>query len=678
MKRLKLKNSFIFILALALSTPAAHAIQCVKLLKQHRAFDSVIAEISLQPGKHDSVSTKSRKVFRNTVLAEDKASHLLMEELSPFFDKLDTTTARLEERFVAKKEDARRILETSEVSWKMRDEKEPDQDFTTVTAYAGKFVLKTKSGNAVGKIRLRKYFKHKTGARASHKVTPVFDGVTALELKFGGLAGAKDGQLITVNDSSFKPRVFVSDTTIKRLQKLKPRDFHNKDIMDDLINATFELKPGYPPTIEKKREIESFFQALFYLGKQNPDLFEFETIVAYNRDSFVGKAEETDNEYQYTVDRNIRLYSPDANVNIGSLQKYLDNEPLHEVDHDYNFVEIKSPVSDRDDQPMAYQRFINLLTSLHQKAFNRGDGKFALAQTVRNRYHQNSLSSKLKTEGLFFFLVKGTANLPTPPNRKRIVEQGDLKLAIPVVRDGVAHRLILEYRPNISEGERSQVLDKVSMVDHLGRKVSLESQVASRIINAAISSKEPVDISVDDEIVKIPGIIEPDTVAQYQEFFSTFYTDFSKEEGNPREIESLHPVETMAQLQTYIKRMVRSNRISYLWSRTHRFITNSVLTIGTIGAFTYFFSASQPDAIITEPENTFISVASSEKAEAPSIYFQIVKTDDGQVNVIPLKEKPESDAVLALNPENPIYNVIVDSMEMPQGYSDQHEGILPH
>lgn len=636
-----MKQLLLLILLMNVSTSTyAGALSCTDLLKNNNYSDSAPrASIVTTNNLDKTFGLQTRILGRPVSLGRSVAKTLLTKFLNPFLKKNDPTTARLEERFVVGEAVASRLLDRSDLNWKRRDEVAEGNAFSTVTAYAGKFILNTgASTQAVAKVRFRKYYSHKADLSGSENMTSVFKGWTALELKVSGILGLD--QVATYRESSFKPRVFVQDKVIKKLQKMKTGNFTNLEFKEAVIaDILADVSPD--ESMNRGVEVRGLIDALFKLGETNPQIFRLESVVSYQRDSYKSESH-AEGEYQYTQDRNIRVYEPRSNIGISSMENYFDRNAIYEVPKDFVFVELKSPTSVRSEDSKTYSELIGELDGLHQLNFNQGEGKFSLAGNIRDAYGQNDMSTKLAVEGLLFFLIKGTSNLPTPPNSKKIVELGEIDVAIPFQKNGETHRLILSYRANSLDGIRSGVLDSISMVDHFGRNINIDGSFSKELVNSALAGPDPISITLNNETVLIPAVISPEVALEYKDFFSRFYTNYSKREGNPREIESLTSITSSRGLTRYSRKMKVVNALNYVWSRVHRIGTQVLLTGAVILAYNHYSSAAienntlnmnQIDsAVFIENQQTYAdgSVITVNTPDGP-VDFVISQDTDGNI-----------------------------------------------
>ena len=489
---------------------------------------------------------------------------------------------------------------------------ESNQVQSTVTAYGGRFMLRDKDGgSAIAKVRFRKHYTHKRGQNKADQMTPVDEDWTVLELKVSGSINNVYG--LEFVDSTFKPNILVKNSVAQKLQKMKRSNFTDPEFRESIIQEIIDF-PNPDGEAPNELRVRALINTLFKMGEVNHKIFRLENVVSYQRSTFEFNGE--NGTLIYNLDQDVKIYEPRSNIALTSLHAYFDRNAEYVVPEGVSFVELVAHVQYRADNDPRYRGLVNYLSLKHLPVFIKGVGKYSFSSTIRNHYAQSSMSTKLLTEGLFFFLIKGTANLPTPPNRKKLVEQSELEIAIPVTKHGKTHRLILHYRPFISDGERSQVLDKISMVDYLGRDVSISNSFVKELVNAALAGPDPISVSLNDEVILIPGVIPPNVTIEYNDFFSRFYTNYSKREGNPREIESLQSIETLKQLKRYLRGVKTVNALSYGWSRMHRVAMQVAISGALLGGVTYLYLGEDASReIVTEATNNAVELIASNKTD---------------------------------------------------------------
>lgn len=561
------------------------------------------------------------------------------------------TASRIEERFIVKAESLGDIRKNS-LEWAIRDPKPEGAEFTTITAYAGKIILPLESGeNANVKIRLRKYFRHKDSETATPENTQeIFRGFTVLELKMSGVGRGENEVMVSQADNVYKIRAFVHDTLLERIINFKAGDFRDAQKMRSLIEEVTNT-PYSHQTFNAREEVTQLFESLFYLGNINENIFRIQTVISYNRDSYSATAADG-NSYQLTSDRNIRIF-PAKDIRISRMVDYLLEKPTHIVEQDKAFVELKSPISAVAESVFSYKQLFTSLMAFHIQGVDRSGGKFSLSQKTSEfrlekafeLYQQNTLSAQMSSEGTLYFLIKGTANLPTPPNRKKIVELGEIAIALPIDVNGQIYRAVVEYKPYILSGERYGIVDKFFIVDQTGKKIEMETKPVFEIPSDIKTDPAPAQILVNNERLIFPSVLSPALVNQYKDFFSHFYTNYSKREGNPREIENLATINNKGQLATYTWQMKLGNTMSYLWSRLHRVATQAIIIAGVSASVTYFTlkyqeSQTPPTSFpgIINPAGTGIEIQSANGNGR----FLVVKGPEGEWLAIPIESVPST------------------------------------
>lgn len=546
--------------------------------------------------KIEDQSAKVGTYTEDLFLTPPQTDQLLSILFKSSKDDQNLTAARVEERYIVNSENLNDIVSHSSLQWSLRDPKPEGMDFTTITAYAGKIVLPLNSyekGNI--KIRMRKYYRHK----ANEQFTPqnaeeIFKNFTVLELKISGISQSPEGELIPLMDGVYKIRAFIPDILLEKIIKFTASDFNNKEKIQSFVEQITQTPYGNG-LFNDPDEVRQLFEALTLFSGSYDQLFNIQTVISYNRDSYTTTVSDG-YSYQLTVDKNIHIFNP-KDIKISRLSDYVLESPAHSVPSTHSFIELKSSVKAITEAATSYTQLNVYLLNYHIQGLNRAGGKFSLSQKTNEfklekafeLYQQNTLSSQMSSEGMLYFLIKGTANLPAPPNRKKIVEQGEVNIAIPFEVENQTYRVLLEYKPYILNGERYGFIDKFNIIDQAGKKIELNSKISLEIPkDIKAPHLPPAQVLINNTRIAFPKILSPTTMTQYKEFFSQFYTNYSKLEGNPREIEDLLPISNDRQLQKYIYKMKFDNTMKYLWSRFHRVATQAAIIAGVSISVTYF------------------------------------------------------------------------------------------
>jgi hypothetical protein len=553
-------------LTLVLSSEAWAAQKCSAFLKSQVEIAPIARITFSADGKQDLSFAFSRE--KTNLDAEFTKKFLT--GLTAFFTEKSTTTSRLEERAVMKESDSKALLDESGVKWDPRDQKNPGEDFTTITTYSGKFIMDSATDVGVSaKMRARKYYSHNIGESDTSKMKSVFGEIGSLEIKISNVAGVDADGFTAFPNSVFKPRVFISDDTLKKLSKMNHEKLSKAEVREKLIEELFFTEFEGKQMNPDLAQIGQFVDAVTTLLNENPNLFEVQTVIAYNRDSYSADVDK-DTNYQYTLDRNIRIFEPDASLSADNIISYLDRTPLHKVEDGVAFAELKSPLTEKAENTPTYQRLSNALFSRHRATFSEGKGKHSLGSSVRSKIAQTSLSEQLFTEGLLFYLIKGVGNMPTPPNKNHLVQLRYWDIALPLTIGGKKHRIIFGYKPNSDDGLKEVNLKTIKIIDSFGDKVDLDNKAVDEIIATARLNPEPSTITIDNQAISFPSVIKDKMVDEFKDFFSEFYKGFDKGRAHPREIESLYSLENRAHLNKYTRRMKISNFLSWLKDRVYK------------------------------------------------------------------------------------------------------------
>lgn len=650
-----MKKLIFSLLAFSLSTAAsASDLVCLTSLltqlspQQAETYGLNLKSHSASLIKLEGGSARMRTVEEDLTLHPELSKKLLNGLFAGQSIADSLTASRIEERFIIKTEDIPKAR-SDYYKWELRDVKPEGIEYTTLTAYASKISLPVENNqNASAKIRFRKYYQHPAGVPINDEnAQEIFPGFTVVELKISGVALGEDGALHAQTDSVFKPRAFVPDALVERLIKFKKSDFDNEVKMQNLISEI--AAAAYAPNrFNDRAEVTRLIEAIFFFGKIRENILRLKTVISYNRDSFA-TTDRDGNQFQLTFDRNINIYGVKS-TRFSNFQKYFRERPEYTVPPGQSYAELKSSHHAVSKMIPSYHEIFNNLLGLHIEGTDRSSGKYSLSQRMQEfqlnkalkLYEQNSINEKLTAQGIFFFLIKGTANLPTPPDRKGIVEQGEISIALPFVESNQPYRMIIDYRPYILDGERYAIYEKLSIINQAGQKVDFSEGKDIELPND-IRKSAPIRVVIGDQRLEFPSVILPRDVSIYKDFFQDFYTTYSKAEGNPREIEELYPITTAKQLNAYSFKMKAGNIAGYAWSRFHRVITQ-VLMIGAVSAgvtwLTFNWQQSATPDFTAVPPTPAIVQHTATPSQAQSLdgrdKFLILKGENGELLAIPV------------------------------------------
>ncbi len=211
-------------------------------------------------------------------------------------------------------------------------------------------------------------------------------------------------------------------------------------------------------------------------------------------------------------------------------------------------------------------------------------------------------------QGLYFWMIKGASRLPHPPKKKNILENGFYDVAVPLdPQDRQSHQVIFHYRAlNHQNGARSAILKSCSVVDARGRQLgrySLKSLL--RELESTTTPPPFLQLKYNDHLIPFPTIISEEVYLKYHHFFVTFYYNPSQRGGHLRELEDLHDIETLSQLEWRRRKYHRQNMRRWIMERFARYavvhlalIASTPLWIEKMPGSGIFFRSPQP--VVTE------------------------------------------------------------------------------
>lgn len=565
----------------------------------------------------------------------------LINSLSSFANTNDPTSLRVEEKIVAKYNLFLNYLDRSQtpdfissdiganqILWQARDVAPEGKIFTTITEYGTPLVFRLSSNSAsfVVKPRYRKYFAS-SKADPNTNIEAVFNDLVAVELKITSAKGPNDHSFLGIDDTVFKPRIFVTNEIADALKLIDGSEAQYQELLD-IETAVLSMKDSSGSLVNNSAQVRSFFAALSILVEKDAHFMRPVFSVKYNRDSY--KASIDGHEYQLTADRNIKIFKASSNIKASQMQSYFHREPLFASADDEAFVELKSPVADRLNSKPAYMALMRQLSSMHLVSYQRGKGKYSIARYVDQGVRDVHIDRTLFDQGTKYWLIKGTGNLDSTPKKNDILMRGRFGLAFPFnASANEVMRLVLNYKQvNRLDGNQIAVLDGIQVVNRLGAKVKMDEDFDKLVedVQQGIAG-DIIAIEAGGSLVPIKPIISTEEFAEYKKFFLDFFEyDTHFFSRKPRSLSvSMSKNNNSGSLRLYSLKTRIDNSLHFLMDRLKRVTIGSLLTVAAIAAYDQYRAVD-----ISQPQ----PVVESRVQAAGDLYLKGLYSKQGQITLI--------------------------------------------
>lgn len=539
---------------------------------------------------------------------------ILIETLMPLLDVTSPTSMRVEEKAVIPSERVNEFLtrtqstefaekynEGQRLHWAPRDLPQAGHKFVTITEY-GKhltYSLPASASTFVVKPRYRKYYDFPEHSRDQiDSYTSALGSLVAFELKITSLSGPDSDLFLAVPNTVFKPRIFLSDALADRLKQINADSDTYRDDLTQIENEVLALKTPDNQPLNRLDHVESVFKALQHLLSKDPHFLQPTFVVKYERSSYRMNLDKR--EYQFTSDQNVGIYLPIRGLKSDDMQLYLNQQAVFKSNDNESFVELKSPVSEKRWGSPLYRSMISWLEQHHVVAYRKGSGKYAIAKFVDQGVLGKNIDRTLLDQGVFFWLIKGTANLDSPPKKNDLLARGEVEVTFPfAVKDGRTFRIMFRYRgSNRYNGFRHSYLDRIRILDDRGSEIKVQpgfDDLIGRSYN--LESDEIAGLNVDGKIIPFKLRILNSELQEYRRFFSNFYAYSETLRGNGRNLDVLDGVTDRKGLQRYARRLKAENVVHFIVERTKRVALGAAITLAALGGYDYLRSPPTATAV---------------------------------------------------------------------------------
>lgn len=588
-----------FILSLFIAS-SSQALQCRSLLNSNKG--EFAGRITLDgSGGKSAFYNPNHKIIEVPLSDGEKLVRKLNKNFSP---DLQQKVVSEDKTTVPKKRNTSLLREMSErlgSKWRVQHPLSGGQSHFILTRYGKTFyILQGGPVRVKGKIRLRQHFRKDRTASPEH-ATPLYPGLISLEIKLDNAALDQKGNLAISENSVFRPKIFIRDKHIAEIKRLLKNKKPLNDIITDIQSLEIDGKP-----VNSGEEVKALISTLRQLSKQDSNLLDIQEVISFERTSFQGRSRHSNSVYDLSIDTNVMLYSVSKKTDsCCDLKKFLTQKPTSELPPKDSYITLRTS-QEKDHPPLAELEDLKTILRSHQR---EGEshiqrGKLSTFMHYLNGFYHDS-NDFLKEKGTLFWLIKGSSFLPQPPRRKSLTENGLIEVAIPFETSNGVHRLLISYEPFIDhERVRTSYISKIKIINTLGDEVSFKSTALLRRLKRRSQTRPFQYLVVEGSPILIKSKLDSKELEDYRKFFSEFYKDFSKNEMNPREIESLKFINSIRSLQRYYLKLRVLNLINYIKSRLHRVTFQLIYT-----AIIYFgleqFTSNQP---VVLPDAKYIEV----------------------------------------------------------------------
>ncbi|MEK6555152.1 MAG: hypothetical protein AABZ31_07930, partial [Bdellovibrionota bacterium] len=576
------------------------------------------------------------------------AGEQLIEVLKSHADENSPTALRVEEKAIINPSDIQRFLKETQTSsalaayngnqalkWEQRDQPAVGQQFVTITEYGGQIIYHLNGSlvSFVAKARYRKYYEFPVGQQqhlTAYK--PVLGDLTALEIKMTSIAGPSTNEFLAEPETVFKPRIMITNEIADALKTVRGDDLNMLEKLSAIKDQVLALnKPNARP-LNRIDQVESLFNALVLLLKADPSFLEPSLTISYERESY--RLNSSKGEFQYTVDRNVKMYAAAPSLPTARMKEYLFQTKTFQSRPTEAFAEMKTPIKLKQTHDPLYVGLYDSLNLNHLPNYPRGSGKKSVAKYLEQAIGDQNIDRTILDQGVEFWMIKSVSSLDTYPKKNDLVSKQKMIMAVPfIAKTGEEFKLLLTYQPvKKTNSSHIAVLSKVELIDPNGAKLKVEPGFDD-FVKAVTIRKDIalVGLDIDNTVVPFPVRLSEEEVDAYDQFLGTFFRNDTNIVGQVRDLNRFSQIKTAASLKLQMTKLKMDNALKWIVDRSGKFAMGGLLTIGILTARDYF--------MFNPVQNPSVPSTVIEKVEAanavPVIQVNGFKDKEGQV--VPLK-----------------------------------------
>lgn len=543
------------------------------------------------------------------------SGHDLLRAFKSHVNENSPTALRVEEKAIVLTQEVANFLKSTASSkalqsfnggeairWSQRDTPRAGFRFLTLTEYGGQvlYTLPQSQISFVAKARYRKYYEFPIGdAGDLSAYKPVLSDLTALEVKMTSLTGPGGKEFLAEPETVFKPRIMVTNEIADRLKALRG---NSADFEKDLIAIRDDLIQLKIAGNEEKQVID-LFAGLALLLKADPEFLKPSLAIAYERESY--RLESKKGEFQFTADTNVRMYEALPTLATSDMKDYLAGAVTFQSAKGESFVEMKSPVGEKQRKDALYTTLFDAMNLNHLAHYRKGSGKKSVAKFLEQAITDETMDRTLFDQGIKLWIVKGLASLNSLPKKNDLVTMRDFYLALPFTdNSGNEFKLGLSYRP-IKSGRdgHSAVLNEIRLIDKNGNKVKMNPSF-DQFVEEMVMKKDArvVGLAIDRQVLPFPVRLDVEQVRFYSSFLMSYFAYDTGLAGNVRSLDGFGQIQTKTGLAAAVARLKGENAIKWIVDRTQKVAMAALLTVGALTVRDYYVASPVQESPVVNVE----------------------------------------------------------------------------
>jgi hypothetical protein len=572
-------------------------------------LDRISGRVSLHQGPRGYSATFKSTSGESSEI-DGGAGEQLIEALKSHIDENSPTALRVEEKAIIETSDVQRFLkETQEsvalaahnknqsVVWSQRDKPRDGHQFVTLTEYGGQIIyhLDNSAVSFVAKARYRKYYEFPVSASQDlNQYQPVLNDLTAFEIKMTSLMGPKTDGFLAEPETVFKPRIMITNEIADGLKLVRGNDLNMIEKLNELKEKVLALNKSGATPLNRVDQVEDLFSGLVILLKTDSNFLQPSLAISYERESY--RFISTKGEFQFTVDKNVKMFRGNSNTPTAQMKQYLMQPMTFQSRPNEAFAEIKTPIKEKQSQDPLYVGLYDAMNLNHLPGYRKGSGKKSVAKFLEQAIGDQNVDKTLFELGTKFWISKSVSSLDTYPKKNNLITKQEIEMAVPfTAKNGEEFKLVISYQPVKKQNSAHiAVLSELRIYDPNGMKVSLQPNF-DNFVREVVMKKDlkVIGLDIDDMVIPFPIRLTADEVKHYEDFLSTFFKEDSTLTGSVRSLDKFSEVNSQSGLKYEMAKLKAANFVKWVIDRTGKVAFSALLTTGLI---TYFAFGNNPAA----------------------------------------------------------------------------------
>lgn len=204
-------------------------------------------------------------------------------------------------------------------------------------------------------------------------------------------------------------------------------------------------------------------------------------------------------------------------------------------------------------------------------------------------------------QNTLLWMVRGTANLDSLPHDRKLLDEGNIRLAYPFkAENGRTYKIEFVYeQTNPEAGDYIGVLKKIKILDEVSFKVDVKAEIKdgpetdNLIYNLAHGSRDLIyGIEINKQIIHFKSHLSVDDLKTYKEFFENFFTHDTYLFGRRRTLHDLNEISTSKELERTAQKLTLDRKLQWYKDRLHKIATTLVVVAAATSASaatTYYY-----------------------------------------------------------------------------------------